>query len=180
MAYAVNYLTARHLETAPPRRHRIQPTSVRPLLQRRLGPCSGSFAYQFVGPVQQWLAAEPVGDVAGLADDLFGGFGVTQASEVLGIFEQSVSQVVRGARLAQAVDGGRGDAPTAGLPSLSARRARTRSRSDRCTGASWPGGQLSSMSSNSRLAAVSLRSCAARTASGHGQHTSLALPMTRT
>jgi hypothetical protein len=59
-----------------------------------------------VRAVGQRLAAQPGGDPGGFAGRGRGGFGVAQAGQVTSVVEQSVGQVVGGAQLAQAADGG--------------------------------------------------------------------------
>jgi hypothetical protein len=54
-----------------------------------------------VPAVEQWLAAQPGGDAAGLADGRCGGLGLTKVDQVLGVVEQAVGEVVGGGVLAQ-------------------------------------------------------------------------------
>src|SRR5215467_2445498 len=68
------------------------------------GPDPRFCAGEVSGAIQQGLAAQPGGAGAGLADRRFGGFGITQADEVLGVVEQAVCQVVGGGVLAQPSD----------------------------------------------------------------------------
>jgi hypothetical protein len=56
--------------------------------------------------VEQGLAAQPAADVAGFAGVDRGGLVITQVGEMLGVVEQAVGEVVGGAVLAQADDGG--------------------------------------------------------------------------
>ena len=58
---------------------------------------SGLGGCQVCGAVEKQLAAQMVGDLAGLADGLVGGFGISQAGEVLGVVEQAMGEVVGGA-----------------------------------------------------------------------------------
>ena len=91
------------------------------------------------GAVEQRLAAQPLGDVAGFADGRRGGFGVSEALQVLGVVEQAMGEVVGGAVLAQAGDR-RGEGRGGGRVAWPAvRRARARSRSARSIGARCPG-----------------------------------------
>jgi len=96
----------------------------------------GCYGRQVGGPVQQRLAAQSAGDVAGFAQSACGGAGVVQAGEVPGVVEQAVGQVVGGGLLAQAAD--RRGKGVGGV--RAARRARARSRSARSIGAKCPVG----------------------------------------
>src|SRR5262249_40018259 len=58
------------------------------------------------GAVQQRLAAQAAGDLAGFSDGRFGGAGVEQSGELLRVIQESVGQVIRGGVLAQAGDRG--------------------------------------------------------------------------
>ena len=70
--------------------------------RRDLGLHRGFCGRHVRGPVQQRLAAQATGDVAGFADGCRGGVGVAQAGEMPGVVEQAVGEVVGGAQLAQA------------------------------------------------------------------------------
>jgi len=65
---------------------------------------AGSGGLGGVRAVEQGLAAESAGDVAGFADGRFGGLVIAQAEQVLGVIEQAVGQVVGGGMLAQPGD----------------------------------------------------------------------------
>src|SRR5271156_3904601 len=67
---------------------------------------SGPGLLDGVRAVQQRLAAQPGGDAGCFADRGRSGFGLAQAGQVAGVVEQAVGQVVGGAQLAQAADGG--------------------------------------------------------------------------
>jgi hypothetical protein len=58
------------------------------------------------GAGKQRLAVQAAGDAAGFLDGRRGGVGVAGAPEVLGVVEEAVGEVVGGALLAQAGDGG--------------------------------------------------------------------------
>ena len=66
----------------------------------------GRYAVEFIGAVQERPAAQAATDVARLADGLRGGLGIPVASEVPGVVEQAMGQVVRGAVLAETGYGG--------------------------------------------------------------------------
>ena len=61
---------------------------------------------QVGGPVQQRLATQAAGDIAGFADRGPGGLAVVHAEQVGGVVEQAVGQVVGGGVLAQPGDRG--------------------------------------------------------------------------
>src|SRR5215471_5584996 len=67
---------------------------------------AGSGGLNGVRAVEQGLAAESAGDVAGFSDGFFGGLVIAQAEQVLGVVEQAVGEVVGGGVLAQAGDCG--------------------------------------------------------------------------
>ena len=92
-----------------------------------------------VPAVEEWLAAQAAGDVAGLAHRLDGGRGAAVAGRVLGVVQQAVGQVVGGPWSRRLASAAAEDAPAARSPSAAARRARTRPRSARSIGAMFPG-----------------------------------------
>ena len=55
---------------------------------------------QVRGPIQQWLTAQVMGDVAGFADGGLGGFGVMPTHQMPGVVEQAMGEVVGGAQFA--------------------------------------------------------------------------------
>jgi len=95
------------------------------------------------------------GDGAGFVDGQRGGVRVAVPAEVLGVVEQAVREVVRGAVLAQAGDGG-GEGARGGLVAVALGLAGAgQVRSARSMGARCPGWYASSTASNSAMAAVS-------------------------
>ena len=78
----------------------------RPLMPRLRGRGAGRGGLDGCGAVEQWLAAQPLGDVAGFADRGHGCLRIVELAEAMGVVEQPVGQVVGGGVLAQAGDRG--------------------------------------------------------------------------
>src|SRR5262245_13162140 len=114
-----------------------------------------------VRAVQQWLAAQPLGDADGFADRGLGGLVLARAQQAGGVVEQPVGEVVGVECWRSPVIAAANAALASGPASPVARRARAMSRSARCIGASCPGGYPSSRASRPAMVAVSARSWAA-------------------
>ena len=69
-----------------------------------LGACHGLGRHGSCDAVEDGLAAQVPGDVAGLVDDRGGGRGVALAQQVLGVVKQALGEVVRSALFAEYAD----------------------------------------------------------------------------